>query len=483
MCDPFRNTFDMAPIGIAHVAPDGRYLRVNPWFCGMVGYSEEELLAKSFQEITHPEDLDRDLDLCQKTLRGELKYHRIEKRYVRKDGESICVNVTGSLVRSETEETDYIIVVAEEITDRKKAEQVLRRSEERLRLVIHNIPVMMSASDADGRIVAWNLECEGVTGYTAEEIVTDPDARKKLFPDDRMGNQVLRRGNKPDKGYHNLEREITCKDGTRKTISWSDISGRMMIPGWDSWSVGIDVTQRNRAEENLALLNDQLRKLTAYMHSAREKESTKIAQWIHDELGQELTNLKIDLVWLGKRLHGDQIALLEKTLSMEKNIDRTIEAVQRISRELRPDMLDDLGLVDSIEWFSLDFEKRTGILCNFVAESAEMDFGKEVSTTIFRILKEVMTNIFHHSGASESDVSLYNDSGHIMLDIKDNGYGISDHDATSPESFGLMQIRERAAYLNGTVRIEGIPDVGTVIKVSIPVPPHQGGANDSNPDH
>ena len=190
---------------------------------------------------------------------------------------------------------------------------------------------------------------------------------------------------------------------------------------------------------------------------------------MHDELGQTLTALKIDLSWLTKRLTQEQGSLLEKTGSMYELIDGAIQTVRRISTELRPGVLDDLGLADAIEWQAQELGKRTEIEFRFSARPERMVLDRDRSTAIFRICQEALTNVVRHADATRVSVSLKKQSDRVSLTIKDNGKGVEERQILDPGAFGLLGMRERARFLGGSVHIEGTPGKGTVVAVTIPL--------------
>jgi len=229
-----------------------------------------------------------------------------------------------------------------------------------------------------------------------------------------------------------------------------------------------DITKRKQAEERLRTSRKQLRSLTAHLESVREGERTNIAREIHDELGQILTALKIDLSWLTKRLPKEQELLLEKTKAMDRLINKTIQTVKRIAAELRPGVLDDLGLVAAIEWQAAEFEKLTGIKCEFTSSHKDIVVDQELSTAIFRIFQEALTNVVQHANATKIKASLQERNGKVILLIKDNGTGIEKRQITNPKSFGLIGMGERARFWGGQINIRGTAGKGTTITLSIP---------------
>ncbi len=228
--------------------------------------------------------------------------------------------------------------------------------------------------------------------------------------------------------------------------------------------------QHRRAEEQLRESHEQLRALSVYLQSVREEERTRISREVHDELGQALTSCKLDLSWMASKLPRDCRPLLEKTRSLISHIDSTIQTVRRISSELRPGVLDHLGLVAALEWQATEFQNRTGIKCEVRANVGEAPLDQDLSTTLFRIFQETLTNIIRHAGATQVSVDLNEANGYITLEVKDNGRGISRADITNPRSMGLLGMRERAALLGGIFRIGRLKKgAGTRVNVSIPL--------------
>lgn len=223
---------------------------------------------------------------------------------------------------------------------------------------------------------------------------------------------------------------------------------------------------KHEADEEILKSREQLRALATYLQSSREQERISISRKIHDDLGQSMTALKMDLSWLSKRLSEDQKPLIEKTKSMEKIIDMMIDTARRIHTELRPSLLDDLGLAEAIRWQSEQLQDRAGIECEIDSEDVELD--QDHSTAIFRIFQETLTNIARHANATRVRVSLNTQGRELVLKVSDNGVGITENQISHPESFGLIGMRERAHVLGGRVEIEGRRDRGTTIKVSMP---------------
>jgi signal transduction histidine kinase len=219
----------------------------------------------------------------------------------------------------------------------------------------------------------------------------------------------------------------------------------------------------------LTRMNDQLRNLSAHLRKAREDERTRISHEVHDELGQSLTALKIDLTFLRKMLPRDQKSVIEKAASMADLVEATIQSVKRISTDLRPGMLDHLGITAAIEWQAEEFAKRTGIPCRVASEPEEISLDKDRTTTVFRIFQETLTNVARHAEATKVTVLLRTQPDGLVLEVKDNGKGITESQVSDPKSLGLIGIRERVNDWGGSLTISGSRSQGTTMTVRIPL--------------
>ena len=247
-----------------------------------------------------------------------------------------------------------------------------------------------------------------------------------------------------------------------------------------------EIGERKLAEEEVRRLNAdleqrvagrtaELRNLSRHLQTVREEERAIISRDVHDELGQLLTALKIDLLWLRSKLPEEHQRLLEKTREMEKHFDEAVRVVKRISADLRPAILDDLGLTTAIEWHAQEFQKRTGIVCKVESGFDCSTLDLERSTALFRIFQETLTNICRHAEATRVEVTLTVQGDELVATITDNGKGITDKRLADPLSLGLIGMRERALSFGGEVTIKRLPDGGTSVRAIIPL---EGGSKD-----
>ena len=228
--------------------------------------------------------------------------------------------------------------------------------------------------------------------------------------------------------------------------------------------------ERKRAEERLQQSHEQLRALSVHLQYVREEERIHIAREVHDELGQSLTGLKLQLTWLAGRLPKNLRPLHGKIQTMADSIDETIHAIRRIATELRPGLLDTAGLPAALEWQTNEFQRQTGIQCRVNVAIHDTILDQDLNTAFFRIFQETLTNIIRHANATRVEVRLIETAEHFILEVKDNGRGISEDEILNTRSIGLIGMRERAALLDGEVRLRGQPGKGTTVSVRIPRP-------------
>ena len=366
-----------------------------------------------------------------------------------------------------------IVALLTIMTYRKKMEKVLRESEERYRDLYENAPDMYLSVNKEGILTDCNETGARMLGCRKEEIIgkslsdfftkQSKKIHEKEFP-----------ALKDKKVHFDVEREFVRKNGSAFTASLNiytevDDNGDLI----KTKTIARDLTERRRVEE-LKRSREQLRSLSAYLERAREEEKKRIARQIHDELGHALTTLGLDLSWLSNRLSREREtldidALMVRTQAMSELIDSTVQTVQRISSELIPGVLDHLGLSEAIKWQVDKFHRRTGIKCGIRIDPENIMLDQDSSLTIFRIFQEALTNIIRHADAKEVTIALKDSDAFLEMEIADNGIGIQAHQVSSPESIGLIGIRERARILGGRVTIFGSTGQGTTVKVFIPI--------------
>lgn len=446
-------------IGI-YIVQDGKFILINRRFQEISGYSEKELLGTDFMRLVHPKDREIVRENAVKMLRGQSS-EPYEYRVFNKRRQLLWVSEMVSSIDFNGRRA--VLCNFMDITDRKRAEEALRHSEENFKSLIENALDLIIIVDTDGTISYASPAIERLLGFRPEEY-TGRDFRDTVHLDDAPKVMKVTRGSNPS-----TDIRVRHKDG-----SWRYFEGIVKKRLSNGRVAGVvinarDITERKRADEELRTSRQQLRDLSAHLQATREQERKQIARDLHDELGQGLTALKMELSWLAKKLPGNQRLLQEKVNSLSKVVDNTVHAVQRISTELRPGILDDLGLVDAFEWQAKEFQNRTGIKCEVTLNRKDFVLDQDRSIAIFRIFQETLTNVARHASAARVQVFLVERNGRLILKMKDDGRGITHKQIADPKSLGLIGIRERAFSLGGQAKISGIPNKGTTVTVTIPL--------------
>ena len=362
------------------------------------------------------------------------------------------------------------------IIQRRRSAIALRESEARLHFHTDNSPMAVIERNADFIVIRWTGAAEKMFGWSFEETIGKSIMELRMIHEEDIPivQSVMQRlTDGKSKHVVSSTRNYT-KKGKVIDCEWystvlHDSAGKMI----SVMSQVFDITERKKAEDALRASRQQMRALAGRLQAVREEERTQIAREIHDELGGDLTGMKIDFSLLTRaalKIENEAIrtSLLAGMDSMTKFIDATIHTVRRIAMELRPGVLDDLGLVAALEWQLKDFEKRTGIRCEFLLPVEDISLDADLSTALFRIVQEALTNVARHSGATEVHVRLRADADSSTLEVKDNGKGIEKKKTLSSKSLGLLGMRERAQMFGGGITMTGTPGIGTIVTVEIP---------------
>ncbi len=330
--------------------------------------------------------------------------------------------------------------------------------------IINALPGIFYLYDRSGKFIKWNKNFEAVSGYGAEEI-------KEMHPLSFFyGEEKILVKQRIDQVFETGKSDVTANFylKNKQKIPYYFNGRRVNYNGLEYLiGMGIDISDRMEVENKLRERTDEIQRLTAHLEKVQEEERTRIAREIHDELGQQLTGLKMDASWIAKNISPSEKPVQQKIMTMMSLIDDTVKTVRRISSELRPGILDDLGLIPALEWQSQEFEKRTGIKTTFHAGVKYFNPERNLSTNIFRVYQEALTNIARHSKATEVETKIDEDHDHILLEVKDNGQGM-DTDASNKNTLGLIGMRERAIMFRGELTIQSEKQKGTVIKLKVP---------------
>jgi PAS domain S-box-containing protein len=229
-----------------------------------------------------------------------------------------------------------------------------------------------------------------------------------------------------------------------------------------------DVSARVRAEEALRRSTEELHELASAAHRAGEQEKSRIARELHDELGQALTALRMDVAWCRAKVPGGSDGVAARLEQMEAMLEATVAATRRIAADLRPLMLDDLGLLPALEWLVENFTQHTGVPCELAIDDGQLELPDMQATAVFRAVQESLTNIAKHARASRVDVTIQHEDSQLTISVRDDGVGFAPEESRKPDSFGLLGLRERAALLGGEAMVTSAPGRGTHVEVRFP---------------
>lgn len=458
--EKYKAIIEQATEGILLADKSGNVLHVNNSFSVLSGYSLQELKKMNLSELVPPDELKKQRADIKKILAGNkfLIYRKIKT----KSGNIVDTEISPSLLSD-----GKIQAFVRDISERIKAEKQILNEKELSDSIIKSLPGVFYLFNKDGEFLRWNTDFEIVTGYTGDEIskikpIDLFDETEKKIISDKINNVFVI-------GKDSVEANFLTKSGKKIPFYFT---GRLVEYEQTQClvGVGIDITERIKAQNEIIHSENQLRQLATHLQNIREEERIHIAREIHDELGQLLTGIKMSLSWLkAKTTDFNNKEIDKKNAELSEMIDNSIITVRKIAKELRPGVLDNLGLEAAIEWQSIDFTEKTKIKVNFITELGEANFDDKINTAIFRIYQETLTNIVRHANAKNIYTKLYiSPKNNIVLEVADDGVGI-DFDKQKKLTFGLLGMKERAENLNGNFVIEKNINGGTIVKVNIPL--------------
>lgn len=463
----FRALIEKGTDMIALSNVDGKMFYSSPSITLVLGYSAHELVDLRIQEKIHPDDLAGFVAKRTKAIQIRDSTFQHEMRIQHKQGEWIWCEGTFKNMLLEPG-INALVSNVRDISSRKKTEVELRLNIRAINNAEEGI-LITNVLLNDNPIIFANHGFYSITGYKQEEVLGKNC--RFLQGKDTDQNTILQIKNKIEAKEH-FDGEILNykKDGTPfwnnlRLTPVPDAEGNIThFIGFQS-----DVTTKKNAEKESQHMNEQLRQLSSHIQNLREKERTDIAREIHDELGQQLTSLKMDASWLKNKTEKEFPQFYEKSLNMIHAVNETIQTVRRIATELRPGVLDDFGLVAALEWQMEEFKLKTGFTCSLVIDTINESFERDISTTVFRIFQESLTNITRHANATEVKAKLYEENNFLVLEIIDNGKGISEARLNNKISLGILGMKERAFMHEGTLSIFPLTKGGTGVTLKIPL--------------
>jgi PAS domain S-box-containing protein len=474
----YRSLYHHTPAMLHSIDTNGRIVSVSNYWSEVMGYRPEEVIGRRLTNFFTAESrrFAEDNVLPEFFRTGVAK--DVSYQFVKKNGEIIDVLLSAIVDRNRSGQITRTLAVSIDVTKRKRAEKALQQAKEALsryskdleRQVrnrtreVHSIlkytPSVVFMKDRNGRYILVNSRFEELFGIKNEEIKGKTD-------DDFMPGEISQQFRASDlkvlseKRSHQIDEHIPQPDGLHTYLAVKfpiyDESGAI------SGICGIlnDISAVRKAQ-------DQLRRLSGSIMANQEKERSAIARELHDELGQVLTALRMDAVWIQQRLKKTDPKASERALTMCQLIDKNIEDVRSMAFRLRPGVLDDLGLVDALEWYTADFERRTDITCVFENENLPQ-INDNIATAAYRITQEALTNVVRHAYASKVDVILKMHNSALTLNVVDNGRGFDCLALSEAEGLGVAGMRERAGLVGGSLEVHSQPEKGTQVCFRAPI--------------
>lgn len=466
----FGQLWEISVDGMRLIDEDGIILLVNDAFCKIFNMPQHELIGYPFSKVYCSNEQEQAL----KSFQSDIKSNQLKTRFERENtlwnNKKLWLEFSNSFLTL-PDGKKITLSVIKDITERKKSEIELRESENKFKMLFNNandavFVTQLSEGKTYGDFVEVNeIACQRL-GYSKEEfLLLSPSAIISQKNIEDYNNQMALL---LDKNHIIYETVHKAKD---KRLIPVEVNSHLFNYNNQKTvlSIARDITERKKAEEKLKKTSKLLRELASHLQSVREEERTLISREIHDELGQVLTALKIQISLIGSKLNDEQSLIKQKINSTLKLIDNSVESVQKISSQLRPGILDELGLIAAMEWQIDEFTKLTSINSTVILPDYELNLDAQKSTAIFRIFQEALTNVARHSGADKIKVSLTTDKAKLLLEISDNGKGISQNQIKDYHSLGIHGMKERAMVFGGSVYLEGIEGKGTTVRVEIPI--------------
>ena len=453
--EKYKSYIDSAPDGVFVTDETGKYLEVNDAASRITGYSKEELLTMSMTDMLFDKPVE-DINAFFNQLMHAGSYN-IDSSLKHKNGSKRWLEIDAVQLAK----TRFLGFV-KDVTESKLAAEALIESEERFRSFFELTADMMVISDINGYFRDINSSWSKVLGYSSEELLEKPFL-EFIHPDDLdLTKQIIEEKLRQGDTVLSFENRYICKNGSTIWLEWT--SQPNLIKG-NTYAIARNITERKRFEAELKSSLEQLHQLTQHVEKVRENERIAISRELHDDLGQALTAVKIDLGLIRQNISNPEaLVRINKVSSL---VSDTIKTVQRLTSQLRPQIIDDLGLDAAIEWHTKEYSERFDVEIILDLDS-DISLSPDASLTIFRIMQESLTNVARHSQASRVSVSLNTNDDTVSFRISDNGIGISENEINSRNSFGLIGMKERAASLGGTLEVFPGKSAGTIVELVFP---------------
>ena len=459
----FHYLFEQASLGIAVEDLEGTLLLANPALCSMLGYRQSELCGMNCSQFADPEDSHDDWALFQQLREGVIDQYSLEKRYLRKDGVKVWGRLNVSLLKNEEGGSPLVFAFLEDITERRQTEDALRASEQRFRLAAYAGKMFSYEWDAATDVIVRSGEyAEILCTDKAEQLTTGQQISAKVHPDDREKVLTADTTLSVEKPDLRVSHRMIRPDGS---VIWVEKTGRAHFneQGKMLRIVGMvtEITERKQAEAALA---DVSRRLI----EAQEQERHRIARELHDDIGQRLALLAVELEQLHQS-HSDLPEIRRRMGELHKQVIEIATDTQTLSHELHSTKLEYLGPVVAMQGLCRELGEQTNMKIDFKSQDLPAPLPPNISLCLFRVLQEALHNSVKHSGARHIEVGLWGTPNEIHLVVSDLGVGFDSEAARERRGLGLVSMEERLKLLQGTISIESEPQRGTTIHARVPL--------------
>lgn len=461
----FQDVIEFAPDAFVLADMEGTVVRVNTQAERLFGYSRHELVGLPV-EMLIPAPL-RSSQVANRKAYAE-KAHSLKMGAsvpcLRKDGTVFPGDINLSPLH--THHGSLLMVVVRDVTERQQREDLAQEAARYARSLIEVSPDPLIMIDTLGNITDVNIAAERITGLGREDmtgskaasIFTEPQRLHEAF------RQVIDKGHLHD--YRMTMQHVSGK--LTEVMCNANVYRNQQGEVIGIFASARDMTESRRIQQEILESRQRVRELAAQSEAVREEEKKHIAREVHDELGQVLTALRMDLSFLGMQSGAQDPALMAKLQGMKGLVDRAIQGVRNVASSLRPAALD-MGLQAAIDWLCAEFTRRTQIPCALHADASAIDLDEVRAMAIFRIVQESLTNVARYAQASQIDITMERRGSLLCLEVRDNGRGFDPAEVGKRKSYGLLGMRERAIVLGGKVKIVSAPGQGTRVNVRIPV--------------
>jgi PAS domain S-box-containing protein len=459
--EKYRTLVEQASDAIYITDKNGSIHTVNASSCRMTGYSEEELLQMNVWGFVDPSEILENPFRFEELEDGRTLV--VERKLKVKNGKELELEFTSKMLSD-----GRILVFAKDISERKKVENEIIKEKNFSETIINSLPGIFYIHDFNGNLLKWNQNLEVITGYTNHEMhimhpldFFDTSQRAMLTQKatDVFNNETVK-----------IEASLYSKE--KELIPYQIVGTKIIFDNKPCLiAIGIDIAEKKAAEDLLKKSYDDVSRLAAHVTKVRDEERKRIGREIHDELGQQLTAIKMDVTWIDRKIPDETNPVKANLKNILEIIEGSNKSVRRLLNELMPGVIDNDGLVEALVILNQQFASSGGISIEFITKESKLTLSQEIANCIFRVYQESLTNIMRYANASKVISSLELTGNKIYVSIEDDGIGFDTIADKSAKSFGILGMRERVLSQHGTFDLQSVLGKGTKVMFTVPLNP------------